>query len=207
MSNSSRFLITASLLGCASGGLALSLRRNPDYLAAPLSMIGSEIAGWKQTGTQPIGQSALKRLLPTDYLSRTYRKDHRDLGLFIAFYAQQRSGESMHSPRHCLPGSGWEIWKYDSAEVPGRDGAVKVNRFFIQNGGKRMVVYYWYQSRGRIVASEYLGKLLLIRDTLVDGRTAGAIVRIVVDDVPEAYQDGVEFASAVMPLVARCFRQ
>ena len=60
----------------------------------------------------------VRALDPTSYLSRTYRKGSNDADLFIAFYAQQRAGESMHSPKHCLPGSGWEIWKHDSAPVP-----------------------------------------------------------------------------------------
>jgi EpsI family protein len=209
MTNFARFLITLLLLVGAGAGLGFSLRRNPESLALPLENISGEIAGWRQTDAQPLGPSALKRLLPTDFIARTYQKDNRSLGLFVAYYAQQRAGESMHSPKNCLPGSGWEIWKYDSAMIPDpRGGAlVEINKYSVQNAGKRALVYYWYQSQRRILASEYIGKFMLIRDALLDGRTAGSIVRIVVDDLPDAHQDAVEFASAVVPQVDRCFRR
>lgn len=206
MTHLHRLFITAILLSGAGAGLAFSLRRNPDHLAVPLETISEEIRGWKQVATQPIGPNALKRLLPTEYVSRTYRRDGKDLGLFIAFYAQQRAGESMHSPKHCLPGTGWEIWKYDSTKVPTSHGPVLVNKYFVQNAGKRVIVYYWYQSRQRIIASEYLGKLMLIRDAVVDGRTAGTLVRIVVNEEMGAEERAVEFAAGLIPQLEQCFR-
>jgi EpsI family protein len=195
-----------ALLVGAAGAFAISLQHRPDTLAAPLATIGEEIAGWTHMSSQSPGAGILERMRPTEFLAKTYRKGDRNLSLFIAYYSEQRAGESMHSPRNCLPGSGWEIWKYDSALVAGRERAEKINRFFIQNQGKRMVVYYWYQSPGRIFADEYIGKLMLIRDTLITGRTAGALVRIVVDDVPDIDHQALDFAAGVMPQVTRCFR-
>ena len=111
----------------------------------------------------------------------------------------------MHSPKHCLPGSGWEIWKHGSALVPVRGAQFEINRYSIQNSGTRMLMYYWYQSKTRIVASEYLGKLLLARDTIMTGQTAGSIVRITLPDTPAANQEAVAFASKLIPSVERCF--
>jgi hypothetical protein len=82
---------------------------------------------------------------------------------------------------------------------------VQVNKYSIQNLGKRMLMFYWYQSKNRIVASEYVGKILLARDTLLTGQTAAAIVRVTLPDVPGADRQGVAFVSQVIPEVQKCF--
>lgn len=199
------FNLTVLLMAGTLIVVAFTARRLPDSLSASLDTIPTEIAGWNMLGQEKLDSHVLDVLLPTSYLSRTYQKDGLSAGLFVAYYAQQRAGESMHSPKNCLPGSGWEIWRYDSASVPVNGRQVTINKYSIQNSGQRSLVFYWYQSRQRIVASEYLGKILLIRDALVDGRTAGSIVRIVLPDVAEASAAGLSFSAAVIPELERCF--
>jgi EpsI family protein len=183
----------------------LSARRIPEPLAVPLGRIDSQIEGWTATGDETLPAPTLHALASSAYLVRNYRKASSQLNLFVAYYEQQRAGESMHSPKHCLPGSGWEIWKHDSAFVPVRDMRVQINKYSIQNSGARMLMFYWYQSKTRIVASEYLGKILLARDTVLSGHTAGSIVRIMLPDTPAADQQGLEFAAGLIPEVERCF--
>ena len=96
----------------------VTARRIPEPLAVPLDKIPAQMAGWTASSDKELPARTLQVLDATSYLSRPYQKDSQDLDLFIAFYAQQRAGESMHSPKHCLPGSGWEIWKHDSAWIP-----------------------------------------------------------------------------------------
>ena len=183
----------------------LTARRIPDPLAAPLDQIDSRIEGWTAAGDHILPAPTLHALDATSYLARTYQKDTSQLDLFIAFYAQQRAGESMHSPKHCLPGAGWEIWKHDSASIPVHGRQVQINKYSIQNSGTRMLMFYWYQSKTRIVASEYLGKILLAEDTILNGHTAGSIVRIMLPDTPAANADGMAFAARLIPEVERCF--
>jgi EpsI family protein len=199
------FLITVLLLSGTLVASRLSERRRSEYLAQPLENIDRQFAGWRAVSDQTLGARVLKALLPTSYLARTYQKGDRQLGLWIAFYAQQRAGEAMHSPKACLPGSGWEIWNYDSTLIPVAGRQVKVNKYSINNGGQRMLMFYWYQSRQRIIASEYLGKILLVRDALADGRTAGSIVRITVPDAAGASDEAITFASGLIPQVQACF--
>ncbi len=183
----------------------LTARRLPSSLAVPLEQIAPNLAGWTAVRDQKLPEGTLRTLDATSYLSRAYEKDSKELDLFIAFYAQQRAGESMHSPKHCLPGAGWEIWQHDSAVVLTGGQKYEVNKYSIQNAGVRMLMFYWYQSRNRIIASEYLGKLLLAHDTLMTGQTAGSIVRIMLPDVPSARDEGVAFAAGLIPQVQRCF--
>jgi EpsI family protein len=199
-----RFWTTLLFMMSALGAYAITLRRNPDILAAPLGSIAGRIDGWAQTAERSFEPGVLNVLKPTSYLSRTYTKDGQELDLFTAYYAEQRAGESMHSPKNCLPGAGWEIWKLDSAILPARQGRVKVNKYSVQRGGDRMQVLYWYQSKRRILASESLAKILLIKDTLVEGHRAGAIVRIVAPDRPEIEASLLTFAGGVANEVQRC---
>jgi EpsI family protein len=180
-------------------------RRSPESLAVPLRQIDARILDWTAVQDQTLPAGVLRVLDPTEYLSRSYRKGDTMAEVFIAYYAQQRAGESMHSPKHCLPGAGWEIWKHDSATVPFGSGTVRVNQYSIQNNGRRLLMFYWYQSGDRIVASEYLGKVLLARDTLLTGHTAGSIVRITLPDAPGATEEGIAFSAQLIRQVQRCF--
>ena len=199
------FAATAALLAGTLYVGSLTARRVPEPLIRALQDISPTIDGWKAVDEHKLDARVLKSLTPTDYLSRMYRRGESELDLFIAFYAQQRAGESMHSPKHCLPGSGWEIWRHGSSMIPVNGKAVEVNKYSIQNAGARMLMFYWYQSTSRIVASEYVGKVLLARDTILTGRTGGSIVRITVPDKPDAEQQAVAFASKLIPEVQRCF--
>ena len=199
------YTVTVLLLSATLAGYALSERRKPDFLVQPLDTVDQQIDGWKMTGTEPLTEGVLGRLQLTSYVSRQYEKRGTHLALFIAFYAQQRAGESMHSPKHCLPGSGWEIWKIDSALVSVGGRQVEVNQYSIQNSGQRNLVFYWYQSRRRIIKSEYMGKILLAKDALFDGQTAGSLVRITLPDTPSAPAEATAFASILIPQVQRCF--
>ncbi len=199
------FVVTAILLAGTLLASGLTERRVPQSLAAPLGQIDSNILGWSAAGDQSLPQETLKALDATAYLVRTYRKGDNTLDLFVAFYAQQRAGESMHSPQHCLPGAGWEIWQQRTEQIPVNGTMVPINQDRIENGGSRRLMLYWYQSQYRVIASEYLGKLLLARDTLVSGRTAGSIVRIILPDTPEGQREGVAFARKLIPAVWRSF--
>ena len=194
-----------AILAVTLGVSQLSERRRPDSMESPLKSLSSDISGWQYEQDAPMPLTAFRRLVPTDYISRIYSKKDERLGLFIAYYAEQRTGESMHSPKQCLPGSGWEIWRYGSANIRTDGHDLEINNYSIQKAGVRQTVLYWYQSRQRVIASEYLGKFLLVRDALFEGNTAGAIVRIVLPDRPEELKDGLDFAGGVMQEVRRCF--
>lgn len=199
------FIAIFILLSATLAASRLSSHRQSHALAYPLETINRRIAGFEGTDNPPLDDRTLEKLSPTRYLGRTYREPALAADLFIAFYAQQRAGESMHSPKHCLPGSGWEIWNYNSADIPVGDHTFKVNKYSISREGERRLVLYWYQTKTRIIASEYMGKILLARDTLLQNSTAGSIVRIVVPDEPGAFEKARAFASELIPQIQHCF--
>jgi EpsI family protein len=202
---SQKFVLTSGLLVATMATAKFAERRNAASLATPLATISRQLAGWSATADEKLPDRVEGSLAASSYLTRGYRRGKDQLSLFIAFYEQQRAGESMHSPKHCLPGGGWEIWDYGSAEVPVGPLKVKINKYFIQHSGQRLVMLYWYQSRQRILASEYLGKIFLVKDALLEGKTDGSIVRITLQDQPGAAEAGIQFASSLIPEVQRCF--
>src|SRR5262249_54456539 len=104
------------------------------------------------------------------------------VNLYVAYYASQRTGQSAHSPRSCLPGGGWNILDFGQHEVPGVAGngsPLHVNRAVVQYGADRQLVYYWFQERGRNITNEYLVKWYLVEDALLRNRTDGALVRLI----------------------------
>jgi exosortase D (VPLPA-CTERM-specific) len=117
-----------------------------------------------------------------DYLLSDYANGAGDsINLYVAYYASQRKGASVHSPKSCLPGGGWRIQEFSQVEIDasGFDGQpIRVNRSLIQMGDERLLVYYWFQQRGRIMTNEYLVKWNLFWDAMTRNRTDGALVRM-----------------------------
>jgi EpsI family protein len=198
---------TLVLLGATLVASKMTAHRRSGELATPLETLPRQIGEFSGTDNPPLKENVLKELKATQYLSRTYRRPGLDADLFIAFYAQQRAGESMHSPKHCLPGAGWEIWDYGAVDVPANGRVFRINKDYINHEGNRRVVLYWYQSKERIFASEYIGKILLARDALIRNSTAAAIVRIIVPDRPGVAGEASAFASELIPEIQRCFGQ
>ena len=129
----------------------------------------------------------------TDYLFRSYTAPGAESAsasasasrapsftVYVGYYDGQTQGKTIHSPKNCLPGSGWETLGSEMATVETPDGAVDVNRYLLQNGDEQALVLYWYQGRGRVQASEYLVKWDLLRDAALRQRSDEALVRIVV---------------------------
>ena len=179
-----RFTATISLLVATAAISATAELRRPESLARPLETIPEQIGQWRQESELNLGAEILSVLRPTSYLSRVYRGKSREAGLLIVYYARQEAGTTLHSPRHCLPGSGWEIWRQASISVPAPSGPVRINRTSIRNQGEKLVMYYWYQSKSRIVMSEIAGKYFLVHDSLLRGNTAGSLVRLTLADAP-----------------------
>jgi exosortase D (VPLPA-CTERM-specific) len=114
-----------------------------------------------------------------DHTMITYLRPDESLNLFIAYYPSQRQGVSPHSPRVCIPGGGWQISSLDRRTVEAGGKTLPINRVVIEKGRDRQLVYYWFEQRGRQIADEYQMKLWLLRDSIVERRTDGALVRLV----------------------------
>jgi len=204
----------AALTLCLAVGLAISVRASRRE-AAPartgLAAFPMQIDQWRGIPDTPFTSDVLAVLGLTDYLTRLYVTPSRTgVGLYVGYWQSQRQGETIHSPLNCLPGAGWEpvsrstISLSDPRQPSGPP--MEINRYLIRKGLDREVVLYWYQSHGRITASEYWSKFYLMEDAVRLNRTDGAIVRViapVVGDAPDAERAADEhaqgFVSAIVP--------
>ena len=166
------------------------------------------IGAWQRTGNdQILDDETLKVLKASDYLLRDFRKPQGQVAnLYVGYYASQRSGATYHSPLNCLPGSGWQLSESGKATIPLPDGTSFVaNKYIIKSGDYKSLMIYWYQGRGRNVASEYWGKVYTVLDSVRLRRSNGAMVRVTVpigNSEDAAEQAAIEFASsasAVLP--------
>jgi EpsI family protein len=143
----------------------------------------AQIGDWSQSRSdQVLDDATLAVLRASDYLLRDYRRpDGQSANFYVGYYASQREGASFHSPLNCLPGSGWTLSAPGNVMIPLPDGSsFAANKYVIENGDYRSLMIYWYQGRGRTVASEYWGKVYTVIDSVRLRRSDGAMVRVTV---------------------------
>jgi EpsI family protein len=172
-----------------------------------LALFPAEIGPWTGT-TLTIPSEDLSILGPGEFLERLYHGPNQtDIDLFIAYFPSQRTGNTIHSPKHCLPGSGWTPIQSSVIHVPWGNGKIlNANYYVLQLGLNREVVIYWFQSHGRTVASEYWARLYLVEDSLRLNRSDGALVRVITplaaqESVQDGKQRALAFTKRILPLL------
>jgi len=173
---------------------------------SPLAGFPAEFGGWRQTGRDVRFDAATEAVLRADdYVSRDYAGEGgRSASLYVGYYSTQRTGATYHSPLNCLPGSGWTLNEPKTVEVRPADGRApfRANSYVIEHGADRMLMLYWYQGRGRAVASEYVDKVYTVFDSIRLRRSDGAMVRVIVpfrENEREAEATAAQFAAQVAP--------
>jgi len=167
----------------------------------------SQLGAWRQRGADEKFDAETERVLRADdYLSRDFRRETDGLvsNFYVGYYATQRNGATYHSPLNCLPGSGWVMSEPGLIRITPADGGApfEANRYIIESGGQRNLLVYWYQGRGRTVASEYWGKVYTVLDSVSRRRSDGSMVRVVVPvgkSEDEALRTAAELASLAAP--------
>lgn len=199
-------VLTVLLLAQLVGLFAVS-RKETVPLARPLDQFPAVLGDWTMVDEASVEKDVMDVLRADDVLSRTYadRVNQRGANLFVAYFKSQRAGQAPHSPKNCLPGSGWMPSESDMLAIPiaGRSEPIQVNRYVVAKGEDRSVVLYWYQSRNRTIASEYRAKFYLVADAIRYNRTDTALVRVVVpvnqNDTAAATETATHFVQAFFP--------
>jgi EpsI family protein len=192
-----------------AGGIFATHSFRPKIAAAPhwpLREFPSQL-GPSHSEERPFEAEVVRAVGADDYINRVYLGGALPIELYVGYYKDQRSGDRIHSPKNCLPGSGWESVHARRLEIGSESGVpVVVNGYLVAQGARRNMVLYWYQSRGKIVASEYMAKFLLIADGLKNRPTDGALVRIwttAADGEASAQARAVDFARRVYPQIEK----
>ena len=191
-------------------------------IRVPLEQFPMQLSAWRGARAPDLDAKVLAILGVDEYLNRVYRMQAESpVGLYIGYYQSQREGDTMHSPMNCLPGAGWVPVKTGHLRVPvdttpreavrsqPTESVIEINRYLVQKGGDSILVLYWYQSHGRVVASDYWSKFYMVMDALRTNRTDAALVRVIVplsgsDESSEAKYEqlGVNFVRTMFPLLS-----
>jgi EpsI family protein len=206
-----RFAVIVALL--ASTAIFLQARGHKESLPGrePLTSLPFHLGPW--TGTDvPMQPDVLAILGPGDFLQRFYEDTSASqpyVDLFLAYFPSQRTGDTIHSPKHCLPGAGWlpTESRRISISFPGR-APFEVNRYVIAKGDERQLVLYWYWAHNRAEASEYWAKFYLVTDSIRLNRSDGSLVRVITplpqgETTEAAQQRLLSFAGNVVPQLDR----
>jgi EpsI family protein len=173
---------------CLLSGAVVVARASKSEVVPPRESLATfplTLTGW-QGQRLPDFDAKITAVLGVDeYVNAAYYAPGQPgVGLYIGYYQSQREGDTMHSPLNCLPGAGWLPVKQERTAIQVTDSKgpreIVINDVVIEKGLDRQVVMYWYQSHGRVVASEYWGKIYLVADAVRYARTDGALVRVVV---------------------------
>jgi len=202
-----RFIPLLVLLGATAAFLHAHSRPEPLLPRQQLASFPTTLGPWTKIEDVPLSQAVRDMLRGGDLLERLYHRptDTSFVDLFVAYFPSQRTGDLIHSPKHCLPGAGWVPVQSDLINLAAPNGlTVTANRYVIARGGDRQMVLYWYQAHGRTEASELTARLYLVADAIRTNRTDGALVRIVTpmgdsESIESAQRRAVEFAEHLVP--------
>jgi EpsI family protein len=180
ISGSIRLWITAGILLGATVVFHTVRHGEPILPRQPLRGLPYTVATW-EAEERPLQEQIVKAAGVSDYTNRIYLEPAAaPIQLYIGYYASQRTGDTIHSPKNCLPGAGWDPVRsgYAAIAIPG-EREIVVNEYVIQQSQDQQLVFYWYQGRGRVIASEYAGKFWMMADAISRNRTDGALVRLI----------------------------
>jgi EpsI family protein len=201
-------VLTVVLLIQALAYYAVARRKEDIPAMMPLSTFPVYVGGWFEKQDAPVEKEVQDVLRADDILNRIYTSPATgEISLFIAFFKTQRFGQAPHSPKNCLPGSGWEKISDEKipVNVPSWDKPIVINRYVVEHGDEKSVTLYWYQSHNRVIADEFAAKLWLVADSIRYHRSDTALVRVIAPvqngNVTAAGDAGVSFIQAVFPKI------
>jgi EpsI family protein len=169
----------------------------------PVRNLAYTLGAWKGE-ERPLQQETVQVVGVSDYTNRLYgTQGSASIQVYVGYYSSQRTGDTIHSPKNCLPGAGWDPVHAGYVTIPLQYGRqIVVNEYVIQQDQNKQLVFYWYQGRGRVIASEYLGKFWMVADAISRNRTDGALIRMntpINDGEPEARSRLVSFTQVLFP--------
>lgn len=174
-------------------------------LQAPLEEFPQRIDDW-QGRSQFFSKGVLDQLRVSDYIMREYRSGDDRVAIYLGYYETQGEGRQIHSPRHCLPGSGWRSISEQVRTVEVDGQKINLIQAVYQKDEAKEVFLYWYQMKDETITSDYTLKMKMVLNSLKYGRNDAAFVRLsspVTSTVDEAVQTVETFMVDFVPRMER----
>ena len=177
-----RSIIVSLLMAATSFYIFFFSHREAVPLRKTFSEFPSNINGW--IGTEEFFDEKVYKVLGVDdsILISYQHPDGKNIQLYTGYYQSQREGDIIHSPKNCMPGSGWDVTDttHEDLMISGTPPQrIKVIKLVLEKGTSKQVMLYWFQSRGRFISSEYWQKIYLVWDAIFKNRTDGSFIRLI----------------------------
>ena len=200
------FLAAASSLLIIQAGLFYSASKADSVpLPLPLSAFPANLGSFQTSREGAVEPETVAILRADDLLLRWYAGAQGGANLFIAYFQTQRTGQSPHSPKNCLPGEGFQPSESGTINIQTGGETINVNRYLVSKGEETSLVLYWYQTSARVIADEFAAKFYLVGDSITKHRSNTSLVRVVVPVQPgriaEADKTAIAFVQELYPAV------
>lgn len=143
----------------------------------------------------PIAEGVVDILRPDAIFNAIYRNPLGDqIDLFLSYFAGDNVQGGVHSPRNCMPGSGWVILRSEPRTIPIGNGEIPASRLYVKYGELLRVVDFWYITAHGETSNDYMLKFYTMISALRFKPTDVAFVRFVApaDDAGLAQLDQFE---------------
>lgn len=204
MIGKTRFFIVYLLLAVV--GLYINLHADVTVPTnKPFSEFPVQAGPWRMTSQTEFSENVLNVLKPTDYIARQYgSNDGSKVGLYIGYHGGGKESGGIHSPKHCLPGSGWyEVFTRRDTLMVGTE-RINLVRAIYQKGESKEMFLYWFQVRDHSLSDEYSLKAAEIANSFLYHRRDSTFVRISVPfetDEAKARTVGEQFIRDFHPVI------
>lgn len=171
----------------------------------PLSTFPVHIGNWKMGGESFMTDDVIDKLKPTDYIMRTYANDVGErVTLYVGYHGGGKESGGIHSPKHCLPGSGWYENHAQKGTIHADGNTIRLVRAVYQKGESKEIFIYWFQMMGKTLDNEYALKITEIINSALYRRRDSAFIRVSVPfetDEGKAILNGENFAKNIFPVL------
>jgi EpsI family protein len=206
MKKALRPLAVAALMALAAVYMATHSDK-PTPLAKPLAEFPVQVGDWKMIQDSRFDPETLRILKPTDYMAKRYRRDDGAVAdLYVGYHDGASKAGPLHSPRNCLPGSGWYEVSSEPSTVQLPSRTLDTITAVYQNAGGTELFVYWFEVGGKAITNEYALKIQEVLHSIRSGRRAASFIRISVPmpgDKAEASVLALDFLKTVQPVLEK----
>ena len=118
------------------------------------------------------------RLLGADMtLARSYTGPDSEIEFFLGYFHRQQENSQIHSPKHCYPGSGWNIMGESSVRISLEGKDLDVRELVISDGRETRLVIYWFNMSGTAIPNEFALKFHQMKNALLSRSQSAAFIR------------------------------
>jgi len=204
MIKKTRFLIVCLLLILA--GLYINLHSDIEVsLNKSFKGFPMEHKGWHMISESQFSDDVLNVLRPTDYMLREYvGTEDVPVVLYIGYHGGGKDSGPIHSPRNCLPGSGWYLVSEEKMTVQSGLKEIALVKAVYQKGAYKEIFFYWFDVKGQSLSNEFALKFAKIKNSVFYRRRDAAFIRVSVDvesDEEMSFLVGEKFIKDFYPVI------